>query len=162
MNLWRWLRQSDRIDALTEAIEIQVRESQERDREREQLESDLSRERAGRISAETLSVERRAEVERLIDELKGVRSELNGIVTERLKSLDSLNVKLMAERAEEKPPDMAQYKKSLEDMGINAVRQMRKIHHGMDAAILTKMHPRFAKAAGAPMNESMAEHAAAD
>ena len=159
MNLWRRLRQSDRIDSMTTALEIQIRESNEREREREALQSELDRERRARITAETLSVERRAEVDRLIGELAAVREDLRRITDERLKSLDALNVNLMTARVEEKPPDMAQYKKSMEAMGVNAVRRMKQIHHGMDAALLTKLHPRFAKVTGAVMNETMGEGA---
>ena len=161
MNPWRHLRQSDRIDALTQALEIQVRESQQHEREREDLERDLQRERAGRITAETLSVERRAEVERVIVERDAVREDLRRITDERLKSLDALNVKLMTERVEEKPPDMAQFK-AAQQLGMNAVHRMKEIHRKMDTALLTKMHPRFQKANGAVMNEAMVEHAAAD
>jgi hypothetical protein len=137
------------------AVEQQVRLRNDAQQLSNAMDADRVNERARRISAETLAVERRAEVERLISELSGVRTELTAVMAERLKSLDSLNVKLMTERTEEKPPDMAQYKKSLEALGTNAVRQMRHIHHSMDAAILTKMHPRFAKVAGAVMNETM-------
>jgi hypothetical protein len=83
-----------------------------------------------------------------------------------MKSLDALNVKLMSDRVEEKPPDMEQYKRSQEALGINAVRQVRKIHHDMDAALLMWGHPGFkgaadrlaraaGKVSGAVMNEVM-------
>jgi hypothetical protein len=156
MNLWRWLRQSDTVDHLTVALEESIRQHSEAVRTATWLRSDLDRERELRISAETLAVERRAEVERLISELSSVREELSRLVADRMKSLDALNVSLMTERVEEKPPDMAQYKKTMESLGANAVRQMRQIHRQADAAVLTKLHPHFAKAAGAVMNETMA------
>jgi len=136
----------------------------EYERDMERLNTDLARERAARISAEVLAVERRSEVERLIAELAAVRGDLQRITEDRLKSLDALNVKLMTERVEEKPPDMRQFKAS-EETARSAISRVRQMHRDVDMAVLAKLHPRFAVVAkhmgegvaGAVMNEVQGE-----
>jgi hypothetical protein len=141
----------------------------EYERDMERLNADLVRERSARISAETLAVERRAEVERLVSEVAAVRADLQRITEDRLRSLDALNVKLMTDRVEEKPPDMSQYREN-EGLAKRAISRVRQLHRDMDIAVLTKLHPRFAgvaehvnagaQVAGAVMNEVQGEPAA--
>ena len=157
MNLWRWLRQSGRIETMADALESEVRSRMESERASVVLRAELESERVRRITAETLAVERRAEVERLVAELATVRGDHNRMIEERMKSLDSLNVKLMTERVPEVPPDMAQFKRD-PSAAVHAIRQIQKIHHDVDAAVLKKMHPKFGGISGAVMNQVMEEY----
>lgn len=152
-----WWRQSDRISALGAALEERIRIGQQMERDLADLQLSLDRERQLRVSAEVLSVERRAEVERLVADNKSLRTELQGVLEERMRSLDALNVRLMTERVEEKAPDMEQFKKTeqLGQVALHAIGRVRQMSHDMDAALLTRLHPRFKKVEGAIMNETM-------
>ena len=112
-----------------------------------EVENILDRERTQRIAAETLSVERRQEVERLRGELIDMREEVKHVTTLHLKSVDAVNLKLMQPRAEEVPPDMEKFKQAAEARATvvtQAVRRIRDMHQAVDNAVIAKLHPKFA------------------
>lgn len=155
MKFWRWLRNLDRILALETALANQVRESGENAEHRISAEEELERERTRRIGAEALSAERHSAIDDYRKEIEFLRGEVQRIYSERLKSLDSLNLKLMEPRTEAPPPDIAQFRKEAQiQLGKQALRHIRDFDRGIDAALLGTLHPGFKHPAGASMNES--------
>lgn len=152
MRFWRVLRQSDRIAAIEAALQERITELRLFQENLESAERQLDRERAQRIAAEAVAAERRAEVERLVAEVAAQREQTRSVMADRLKSLDALNLKLMESRAEEKAPDMSQYKRSEEAAGraIHTMERVRQMSAAMDNALLTKLHPKFQKFAKQP------------
>jgi len=152
MSLWTILRQTDRIAALERALQEKISHERSMEAAMNDCERRYEIELTRRISAEAISGERRAEVERLVLELSDSRDQFKALMSERLRSLDALNLKLMEPRAEEKPPDMAQFRRS-EDTAAGAVRSMqnlRKMSADMDMALLTQLHPAFKRSAKPP------------
>lgn len=146
-----------RITAAEIATEKAVREKAGLDQELRFVREELNAERNRRISAETMASERRAEVERLVEQNREVREELVRVHAERVKSLDALNLKLMENKtpAETKPIDFSNVDPVMKAR-MQLVTGVRDMHRAVDRALLTKLHPAFAQKVGEqrhPMNE---------
>jgi hypothetical protein len=103
-------------------------------------------------AAESLATERLRVNERLEHEIVRLQELNERLISERLKSLDTLNLKLLESRTEPPPPDLKQYRESLETAAMEAgsqaarrqmVGETRNIHRAMDTAILKKFYPQF-------------------
>jgi hypothetical protein len=85
---------------------------------------------------------------------------MNRIVSERIKSVDALNVKLMRDNAPEVAPDMSQYKATEKKHQI--ITDMRAQSRAMDMLMLQKTHPHLFRnrvvmnEPSAPVDESAA------
>lgn len=146
MNVWRWLRNLDRINTLINTGLEFNRQIDALTETNDQLSIDLSRERDRRIAAETLAAERSKRIDFLADEVRYLREQAERIIGERLKSLDALNVRLMEPRVEPPPPDLKQFRPSPEQIermqaNVHAVRRARDAHRAMDMALLGALHP---------------------
>lgn len=161
VNLWRTLRNLDRIEALESALAEQTGEASGAIEAKGLLGMELTRERDRRVSSEALAAERRTEIDRLDGEIKYLREQLNAALTDRLKSLDLVNQRLMEPRVEAPPPDLKQFsRESAEAFAGQAIRKIRDINRSVDMAVLAKMHPKFSRQAPArPMNEPAQESA---
>lgn len=136
-----FFRAVSRARQLQEELEGEVRQRIAVEDQLEQVNRALDVERTFRIAAETVASERRGEIDRLHEELKDVRSCLASVTQSRMESLDALNVRLMKERVEPPPPDMAQFRVLQE-----VQKSVRAKHREVDMAILSQLHPKFAKA----------------
>lgn len=126
-------------DLANEAASLSVRQKIEAESRLAHVSAELELERTRRISAEAVAVERKAEVERLIAEVERLQS----VLTERAKSLDALNLKLMETKTPEPLPDIKQFN-PVAKQAMQAITQIKDIHRQMDWQILTKLHPKFA------------------
>jgi hypothetical protein len=143
---WRRWRGFDRIEVLNVALAEQIRELTAAQGQRLDAEAELERERIRRIGAEAIAGEKSARIDELQEEIKFLREEYRNIVSERLKSLDALNIRLTEPLKEGPPPDPATFKRPVDELaalGGRAVQQMRALHHQMDYAILGTLHPKF-------------------
>ena len=157
MRFWRWLRQSDEIEMLELALDAQTKLKREAEAASKEIATQLDVERSRRIAYESIATERRAELDRQIAQFKEMQEAYETMLRDRMKSLDSLNVKLMETRTEAPPPDLKQFRVA-EQAATQAVRKIRQSNSQVDIALLTKLHPRFQKVAGAVMNEVSAAH----
>lgn len=136
-------------DLANQAAELSTRQKLEAESRLAHVSAELELERTRRISAEAVSFERKAEVERLIAEVERLQSLLN----ERAKSLDALNLKLMETKTAEPTPDIKQYTEmAVKKQTMQAITQIRDLHRQMDSAILTKLHPKFIASLGNSRN----------
>lgn len=119
----------------------------------ETLQAELTLERTRRVAAESIAVERTTQIDRLTEQEREVRAELSRLISERIRSVDAVNVKLMADRAPEAAPDMTQFK-ALNKAKEQIVQQVREVHRRVDRAVLEKLHPRFRR----PLSESAPEN----
>lgn len=112
-------------------------------------------EHARRVSAETVASERREEIERLMSQIREYRDDLRRLTDERIKSLDSLNLKLMEPRALEPTPDLEKYKRDAAVATMHqVVRDTRKKSNEIDMAVINKLHPKFKANPRVTMNET--------
>ena len=145
---WLGLVRIDVVTELESALAMKLRDEVRLQSDLNVVEDDLRRERDRRVMAEALASERREEVERLVVDLKESRDLAGKVMSERLKSLDTLNTRLLEGRSEGAPPNWDEIhakNEQLREMGRRAVSNVQQIHRNMDAAILAKMHPAFAK-----------------
>lgn len=147
---WRWLRNLDRIDALTKkALEL----NRERDAFADssiKFQEQVALEYGRRVSAETLSAERLQRISSLTDEVRYLREQSERIIGERLKSLDALNLKLMEPRVEPPPPDPKQFRRDRNadpaemarlQANVSAVKRAREMDRAVDMLLLGKLNP---------------------
>lgn len=147
------------LAATQQALETVTREKLDLGYKLETAQGLLEVERARRIGFETIASERRAEMDRLIDQAASLRMDLTRIFTERVKSLDALNVKLMESKAPETPPDMGQFN-PVEKVKMQLVNGVREAHRAMDQAIISKYYPGMAHFMNRhPMNEPVKPNA---
>lgn len=126
-----------RIDILSGELDV-IREHNET------LTRELELAHSSRVATEALAAERRAENERLIDQLREMREDLRRVLEERLKSLDSLNTRLMTPRVEDKPPDPATFKRSeMAELGRAAIGHVRMASRQMDEKFLSAKFPHL-------------------
>ena len=125
-----------------EALESEVREHEEAKRNLSTAIVQLESERSRRIAAESIASERREEIIRILDQTKDYQRQLEYITTERIKSLDNLNVKLMEVKAPEPTPDITQFR-AVDKLKTQMVQQIRDSHNAIDMAVLSKLHPKF-------------------
>lgn len=143
---WRRFRNIDRVDVLTEEIQRVSRESVELRADYDSLLRDLDRERDRRIGAETVAKSHEQVIEYWKGEVVRLHEQNAAILSERLKSLDALNVRLMEPRVETPPPDLSQYKRMTSeqsDRALSAIRQFRQANDSIDRAIFQKHYPQF-------------------
>lgn len=93
-----------------EALESEIRAHEETKTLLHDRVLSLEAERIRRIAAETVASERREEIDRLVMQHREMREDLARVNSERLKSVDAINIKLMREGVVEPPPDMDKYK----------------------------------------------------
>lgn len=108
----------------------------------------LENERARRISSDTVAGERREEIQRLVEQNKEQREQLTVVMTERLKSLDTLNLRLMDTRTVEKTPDLEAHKAVRSDI----LQSIRAKEQAMDMALVN-----WGRKPRVTMNESPAQ-----
>lgn len=125
-----------------EALENEVRDHEQKKRDLVLSATQLEAERFRRIAAESISSERREEITRILDQNRAYRESLESLTSERIKSLDALNVKLMEAKAPEPTPDITQFNAALK-VKTQMVQQIRDRHNAIDMAVLTKLHPKF-------------------
>lgn len=120
----------------------------------------LNHERARRVSAETVASERRGEIDRLLQQNREYRESFERVTADRLKSLDTINLKLMEPRIAEPAPDLEKYKQQAYDGVVQQiVTGTRAKNRAVDAAVLAKLYPeKFGKRV--IMNEKIEETAA--
>ena len=128
----------ERSDVLSKALETEIAHSSQLEKALNAIQSDLQIERAHRIAAESISSERGAEIQRLLTEVADSRQTERAIRDERMKSLDTLNLKLMESRAEAPPPDMAQFKAAMK-LKTQLVDDIRRNSRAIDLAIIEKL-----------------------
>ena len=156
MNWWHRFRNLDRVEALEQALREQVGECQSLAELLRQAESSLELVQSRRVGAEALAVERQTEIDRQREEINFLRTEVERVLSERLKSLDILNQKLMEPRTEAPPPDMAQFRQQQQILqGAQAIRRIHDFDRAIDGALLSKLHPKFEKPKGVPMDETV-------
>ena len=159
MSLWgKFHDREERATTLDAALQAKISECRQLTESLDDAERVLEREQTRRIAAESIAEERRAEIERMTVELKEQREQLKIVMSERLKSLDALNLKLMESRIEEKPPNMEQFKRSEESAhsAIQTMRRIRESNMAMDMALITRLHPNFQRFAKKPIPKSSA------
>src|ERR1700744_534754 len=154
---WRRFRNIDRVEVLTQELQISARDNAELTRINEKLRDTLDRAHERLTMIKTVAEEGAKNVDKLEREIERLREQNDRIVSERLKSLDAMNVRLMEPRVEPPPPDIQQFSRPSQqlDGGIQAVEKMRKINRMMDIELLGKLHPSFGNLArrGVPTNE---------
>ena len=148
---WRRFRNLDKVQVLAEELAQLSRDY----RDLQPVRDHLDRESIRRAGAEAIAAERL----RTIDRMEAENTRLNAIneriLSERLKSLDAINTRLMEPRVEAPPPDIRQYREALEKAATEAghkrtsqmVEEARKLHRTMDMAILDKFYSRSGKTA---------------
>lgn len=126
------------------ALEGEVRNGISLRSENDTLRRELELERVKRISAEAIASERHAEIERLLAANKALDERNTQIFSERLKSLDIVNGRLMEPRTEAPPQDIKQFTDSaVKKLGVQAVTTVRNLHREMDMALLKKQFPQL-------------------
>jgi hypothetical protein len=104
----------------------------------------LDREQSLRIGAEAIAAERKVEIERLLAQLSEANAGFKTVISERLKSLDAINLKLMEPRPEEKIPDINLFKREAQqEVFSQTVQRVRQMHRDIDRAVIAKLHPKF-------------------
>jgi hypothetical protein len=151
---WRRFRNLDRVAVLTEELSAVTLHRDEIAATNSRLQTRLEVVQSARLSAESLASERLRFIDRLEKENDRLVKVNEQILSDRLKSLDAINLKLMEPRTETPPPvDIKQYAAALEATSQQRARhqmvdETRKMHRAMDTAILQKFYPSFAKKAG--------------
>lgn len=157
--IWSWVSGQDSSrDLLIAALRGSSEELAENLREEIQVGYNLRREleisKARQISAEAISSERKAECLRLIEELRLSREALQSALGERLRSLDSLNIRLLSPKSSE-TPDLAAFKalqekayesgasRGASQAVLGAVQSLKSQARSIDKALLETLHPRF-------------------
>lgn len=140
---WGRLRRTRELEALEIGLEETVRRCREAEQELADTEKELKLEWARRIGAEALAGERKAEVERLISELSDARAATERLMSDRLRSLDAVNIRLLEPRVEPPPPDPKIFDDARERLAqvggvMQAVQRIRNIHHQVDQALVDK------------------------
>jgi hypothetical protein len=146
----------NRAESLQRALETEIEHTSQLESALNAIQSDLQVERAHRIAAESVSSERGAEIQRLLGEVADSRQTERSIRDERLKSLDTLNLKLMESRVEAPPPDLAQFHAATK-LKNQLVDDIRKRDRAMDILLLEKFHPAFKKKAANGQEKPVAE-----
>ena len=131
-----------RSDVQAKALETEIAHSLQLESALSAIQSDLQVERAHRVSAEAISSERGVEIQRLLADVADSRQTERSIRDERLKSLDTLNLKLMESRVEAPPPDLAQFHAAAK-LKTQLVDGIRKRDREMDMLLLQKYYPQF-------------------
>lgn len=128
------------------ALEQEVRAHEDTKRNLEVKSVSLDAERARRLAAETVAAERREEIDRLITQNREQRETLDTIMQDRLKSLDSINLRLLEPRTAEPTPDLEKYRKMARTEAVHQIiSETRARSHAVDMAVIEKLHPAFAK-----------------
>ncbi len=144
------------IAAQSESLESEVRAHEITKTALEVANIALESERARRISSDTVAGERREEIDRLIVQNHELLEQSHTIMADRLKSLDSLNLRLMDTRTVEKTPDLAQHN-ALVKLTANVITGIREKERAMDRALLTRFNPGALGLPRVTMNEPQPE-----
>ncbi len=142
------------IETQSESLESEVRAHETTKNALEVANIALDSERARRISSDTVAAERREEIDRLLVHNRELMEQSHSIMSDRLKSLDALNLRLMDTRTVEKTPDLAAHQ-ALDKLKNNVLQGIREKENAMDRALLTRFHPSFKPRI--TMNESTAQ-----
>ncbi len=144
------------IVAQSESLESEVRAHETTKTAMEVASIALESERARRISSDTVAGERREEIERLIVQNHELLEQSHTIMADRLKSLDSLNLRLMDTRTVEQTPDLAKHQ-ALAKLTANVITGIREKERAMDRALLTRFNPGALGLPRVTMNEAQSE-----
>jgi hypothetical protein len=139
---WSYHKLVERRDALQKALEAEIARAAQLVSEAQTLQANLQVERAHRVAAESISVARGDEIQRLLSELQESRQSERSIRDERMKSLDTLNLRLMESRVEAPPPDMSQYHAAAK-LKTQMIDDIRRRDRAMDMLLLQRYHPAF-------------------
>lgn len=105
--------------------------------ELESVNATLQMEQVKRISAEAIASERQSEIERMLQSQRELRADLKEITGERIKSVDSINLRLMEAKIPEQPIDFTQHHPAVEKLDYTStVTKIRKQHRDVDMAVL--------------------------
>ena len=131
------------LDGCKQALSQYAQSELQFDRKIQVLEHSLELERTRRISAEAIATERRLEADRLQEMLGAARQETQAILGDRLKSLDSLNQKLLEPRVVE-TPDLAKFREqgkleALHEATRMTMRKHREADRAIDLAVISQL-----------------------
>ncbi len=136
------------IETQSESLESEVRAHETTKNALEVANIALDSERARRVSADTVAAERREEIDRLLIHNRELMDQSHSIMSDRLKSLDALNLRLMDTRTVEQTPDLAKHQ-AFEKLKVNVLQDIRAKERAMDFALVDHFRkPRIT------MNES--------
>lgn len=135
----------ERADNLDRALHQEISARLAVDHELESVRSQFQIEQARRISAEAIAGERGAEIDRLLVSNRELRDDLVRVTSERIKSVDSINMKLMEAKIPEQPIDFKQHhaEHPVVSLRRNIVNDVRASHRAVDMAILKEAQKGF-------------------
>lgn len=140
---WPWVRRY-LLDNSTTALQFAESVLSDREREIDTLNNAFTTETHRRVAAETVASSLNAELTRLREDYHQLQSDYRALTTERLKSVDALNVRLMEPRVADTPPDFGKLKmEAVGKVRDQVVNRVRKLNRDMDLAMLAHMHPGF-------------------
>ena len=153
---WLWLRLkivqelSEEVTALHQTLVKCAGGEDGLRRENERLSHQLEIEKTKRVASDSVAAERLEEIGRLREDMSAMREQYQAAISERIRSVDAVNVKLMTTSAPE-PPHIDEYRAKMEDAKVEVVKdtlaKMKQRDRAMDMALLTTLHPNFKKSA---------------
>lgn len=144
--MWKFVEIQAEKEIVQSALADETVEHESTRAARDHAFAQLETERARRIGAEALATARQSEIDRLVAQCAALQAQIG----ERVKSLDSLVVKLSEPRAPEPAPDLDQYRKASEDVVMQGLRGIRKVHAALDQQLIQKLYPSLVRH---PLNE---------
>ncbi len=129
------------LDLIRDELDREVEAHEATRNARDQARAELETERTRRLGAEALAGARAQEIDRLVSQCAALQSALS----ERVKSLDSLVVRLSEPRAPEPAPDLDQYRKAREEVVAQGLRGIRQMHSTLDQQLIQKLYPNLVR-----------------
>lgn len=135
----------DRCSSLQSVLEGEIQSRISVERELEAATSSLLVEQSRRISAEAIASERQSEIERLLTGNRELREDLRSVTSERIKSVDNINLKLMEAKIPELPVDFAKHHSAAQKPMAQLVNNTRQKTREIDMAVLAQARLGFPK-----------------
>lgn len=134
-----------RADEYESALRDSVSANLAVERELESSQAQFQVEQSRRISAEAIASERQHEIDRLLSSLSDFRADLRSVTSERIKSVDAINLKLMEAKIPEQPVDFTQHHPAVMKTRTQGITDIRNKYYQIDMAILEQQQKGFPK-----------------